>query len=109
MSQSLRHWMLWNPGQLSRINTSAEIVMLINWYPEIGDDAVVGADNDAGGSIWMSMIFELHVAAVGDDIISVDTSASWRLFLLTTFCNCKSVLLFSSHDIFACGNNFSYS
>ena len=45
--------------------------MSINRYPEISDDAVVGGDNDAGGSISMSMIFELHAVAV-DDIISVD-------------------------------------
>ena len=49
--------MLWHPGQLSSINTSAKIDILINRYPEIDDDAVVGTDNNAGGSISMSMIF----------------------------------------------------
>ena len=42
--------------------------MLVNKYPEIGDDTVTLADNEAGGSISMSMIFELHAVAVDDDI-----------------------------------------
>ena len=50
--------------------------MPINRYPEIGDDAVAGTDNDAGGSISMSMVFELHATAVDDEITSVDTSGS---------------------------------
>ena len=51
--------------------------MSINRYPKIGDDDVVTlTDNDVGGSISMSMVFELHAAAVDDDIISVDTSVS---------------------------------
>ena len=50
--------------------------MSINRYPEIVDDTVVGTDNGAGGSISMSMIFELHAVAADDDIISVDTSVS---------------------------------
>ena len=41
--------------------------MSINRYPKIGDDAVIGTDNDAGGSISMSMIFELHAIAVDDE------------------------------------------
>ena len=115
MSLSLRHWILWPPGQLSSVNTSAKINISINQYPEIGDDAVVGTDNDAGGTISMSMNFELHAVAVDDDIFSVDTSVSWRLFLLTKFCTCRSVycshhiLSFSFRDVFACGNNSSYS
>ena len=80
MSESLRHWILWHPGQLSSINTSAKIDMSINRYPEIGDDAVVGTDNTGGRSISMSVIFELHAIAVHDDKISIDTSVSWRLF-----------------------------
>ena len=39
---------------------------------EIGDDAVVGTNNDAGGSISMSIILELHIVAV-DGTISVDS------------------------------------
>ena len=36
--------------------------MPINQYPELGDDAVVTLiDNDVGGSISGSMIFELHL------------------------------------------------
>ena len=50
--------------------------MSINRYPEIGDDTVVGIDNDPGGSISMSIIFELHAVAVDDEITSVDTSVS---------------------------------
>ena len=51
--------------------------MSVNQYSKIGDDAVLGTDhNDVGGSISMSMIFELHVVAVDVDIISVDTSVS---------------------------------
>ena len=50
--------------------------MSINRYPEIGDDTVVGTDNDPGGSISMSIIFELHAVAVDDEITSVDTSVS---------------------------------
>ena len=49
--------------------------MPINRYPEIGDDNDAG-DNDAGGSISMSMVFELHATAVDDEITSVDTSGS---------------------------------
>ena len=56
--------------------TLAKIDMLINRYHEIGDDAVVGTDNDAGASMSMSMIFELHAVAVDDEITSVDTSVS---------------------------------
>ena len=89
MSQSLRHWILGHPGQLSSMNTPAKIDMLINRYPEIGDDAVVGTDNDAGRSISMSMIFELHTVAAADEMTSVDTSVSWKFFLLTAFCICK--------------------
>ena len=75
--------------------------MPINQYPEIGDDAAVTLiDNDVGGSISGSMIFELHAVAVDDDIISVDTSVPCSVFLSTTFCNCRSVLLFSSHSLF---------
>ena len=48
--------------------------MSINQYPEIGDGRVHGRDIDAGRSILVSMIFELHVVAVDDDITSVDTS-----------------------------------
>ena len=40
---------------------------LINRYPEIGDDAVTLTDNDLGGSISMTMIFELHAAAFDDE------------------------------------------
>ena len=40
---------------------------LIDRYTEIGDDAVTLTDNDAGGSISMSMFFELHVVAVDDE------------------------------------------
>ena len=40
---------------------------LIDRYPEIGDDAVTLTDNDAGGSISMTMIFELHAVAVDDE------------------------------------------
>ena len=87
MSQSLRHWILRHPGQLKL--TLAKIDMLINRYPEIGDDAVVGTDNDAGRSISMSMIFELHTVAAADEMTSVDTSVSWKFFLLTAFCICK--------------------
>ena len=51
--------------------------MLINRYPEIDDDAVVAlTDNDAGGSISMSMTFELHAVAVDDGIISGEISVS---------------------------------
>ena len=50
--------------------------MPINRYPEIGDNAVAGTNNDAGGSISMSMDFELHAAVVDDEITSVDTSVS---------------------------------
>ena len=57
--------------------------MSINRYPEIGDNVVTLTDNDAGESILMSMIFEIHAVAV-DDIISVDNSVSWILFLSTT-------------------------
>ena len=64
--------MLSHPGPLSSINTSAKIDMLINRYPEICDDAVVGTD----GSISVSMIFELHAVAVDNDVILVDTSVS---------------------------------
>ena len=75
--------------------------MPINQYPEIGDDAAVTLiDNDVGGSISRSMIFELHAVAVDDDIISVDTSVSCSVCLSTTFCNCRSVFLFSSHSLF---------
>ena len=70
MSLSLIHWILWYPGQLSSINTSAKIDMSINL--EIGDDAVVGTNNDAGGSISVSIILELHTVAV-DGTISVDS------------------------------------
>ena len=66
--------MLWHPGQLSSMNTSAMIDMLMNL--EIGDDAVVGTNNGVGGSISMSMIFALHTVAVDDGIISVDKSVS---------------------------------
>ena len=58
--------------------------MSINRYPEIGDNVVTLTDNDAGESILMSMIFEMHAVAVDDDIISVDNSVSWILFLSTT-------------------------
>ena len=80
MSQSLRHWhaIPWHPRQQSSINTSAEIDMSINRYPEIGGDVVTLTDNNAGGSISLSMIFELHAVAVDDDINLVDTSVSWR-------------------------------
>ena len=88
MSQSLRQWILWHSGKPSSINKSAIINILINRYLEIGDDTVVCADNDAGGFISMSMIFELHPNAVDDDYI-----LSWRLFLLTTFCTCRSVIV----------------
>ena len=57
--------------------TSAKIDILINQYPEIGDDVIVTlTDNNAGGSISLSMIFELHAVVVDDGIISVDTSVS---------------------------------
>ena len=46
----------------------------MNRYPEISDDAVTLTDNDAGGSISISMIFELVAVAVDDGIILVDTS-----------------------------------
>ena len=42
---------------------------------KIGDDAAVGTNNDAGGSISMSIILELHTVAV-DGTISVGTSIS---------------------------------
>ena len=45
--------------------------MSINRHPEIGDDAVVGTNNNAGGSISMSIISD--ALAVHNDIISVDT------------------------------------
>ena len=50
--------------------------MSINRYPEIGDDAVTGRDNDAGGSISISMIFELDTVASHDDRISEDNPVS---------------------------------
>ena len=43
---------------------------MINRYPEIGDDAfvtVILTDNDAGGSISMLIVFELHAVAVDND------------------------------------------
>ena len=40
---------------------------LIGQYPEIGDDAVTLTENDAGGSISMTMIFELHAVAFDDE------------------------------------------
>ena len=43
---------------------------MINRYPEIGDDAfvtVILTDNDAGGSMSMLIVFELHVVAVDND------------------------------------------
>ena len=52
--------------------------MSVNRYPEIGGDVVTITDNNAGGSISLSMIFELHAVAVAvdDDINLVDTSVS---------------------------------
>ena len=82
MSQSLRHWILWHPGQLSSINTWAKTYMSIIRYPEIGDDVVVGTDNDAAGFISISMIFKIHVVAVDDDIISVDTLVFWKFYFV---------------------------
>ena len=76
MSQSLRHRIPCHPGQLSSITTSPKIDMSINRYPEFGDDSVTLTDNDAGGSLSMSMIFDLDAVAVDDDIISVDTTLS---------------------------------
>ena len=54
---------------------------LIDRYLEIGDDAVTLTNNDAGRSISITMIFELHATAIDDDIwmmnmISVDTLVS---------------------------------
>ena len=40
---------------------------LINRYPEIGDDAVTLTDNDVGGSISMTIIFEFHAVAFDDE------------------------------------------
>ena len=40
---------------------------LIDRCPENGDDAVTLTDNDAGGSISMTMIFELHVVVIDDE------------------------------------------
>ena len=40
---------------------------LIDRCPENGDDPVTLTDNDAGGSISMTMIFELHAVAVDDE------------------------------------------
>ena len=45
--------------------------MSINRHPEIGDDAVAGTNNNAGGFISMSMIFD--ALAVHNSILSVDT------------------------------------
>ena len=67
MSQSLKHRIPWHPGQLSSLNTSVKV----DRNPKIGDDVVTLTDNDAGGSISISMIFELHAVAVDDDVISV--------------------------------------
>ena len=40
---------------------------LIDRCPENGDDPVTLTDNDAGGSISMTMIFELHAVVVDDE------------------------------------------
>ena len=53
--------------------------MSINRHPEIGDDAVVGTNNNAGGSISMSIISD--ALAVHNDIISVDTYISKNVFI----------------------------
>ena len=67
MSQCLKHWILWHTGQLSTVYTSKLTCRLIDRHSEIGDDAVTLTDNDDGGSISMTMIFELHTVAVDDE------------------------------------------
>ena len=50
---------------------------LIDQYAEIGDDAFTLTDNDAVGSISMTMIFELHTNTVDDEYnFSLDSSIS---------------------------------
>ena len=69
MSQSLKYCIPWHTGQLSSINTLAKIDMLINrsitwnWWR----CCCTLTDNDAGGSISMTMIFELHAVDDNDE------------------------------------------
>ena len=73
---------------------------LIDRYLGIGDDAVTLTNNDAGRSISMTMIFELHATAIDDEYNFSRYFSVLRLFLSTIFCTCRLVLLFISHSLF---------
>ena len=99
------------PRQLSSINTPAKIDMSINRYPEIGDDGVAGTDNDASGSISMSMIFELQAVAEDISILRI-VFINKILHLQISFVVLITFSLFlpiSFFFFFACWNNSSYS
>ena len=90
---------------------------LIDRNPEIGDDAVTLTDNDAGGSISITMIFELHAIAIDDEYSVSRYYGILKIFFINNILHLQirfivhihHIISSVSHDIIACGKNFSYS
>ena len=83
MSQSLWHWIPWNPGQLSNLLHQLKLTCrLINLYPEIGFDVVTLTDNDAElDPSQCQWILNYILLLLLMNVISVDTSISWFFFI----------------------------
>ena len=111
MSQSLWHWIPWNPGRLSNLLHQLKLTCrLINLYPEIGFDVVTLTDNDAEQDpSQCQWILNYILLLLLMNVISVDTSISWFFYQdHSAPADLLHILSFFSHDIIGCGNNSSY-